>query len=242
MVAEHGLVLDGGEGGVVDEPVDFFAETGVDLGRWEGLVAVVEDLVHDGLLGGALCDEGDVAGVCDRGEGEGDAVCRGFGRVGAPGDLLGGFVEQGAVLWAGEQRAGVAVRAAAQQQQVEARGGQQRLVLGRDLGVVVLALVDQRLVDRVDRGAQVQVVAAVRQRVQHRPLERAVVAVGVVQRHQPLVAEVDVPAGPLHARRQLRVLHEAAPQHVDQRSPADRHRELRLAVALQGLVLALQDV
>lgn len=64
---------------MVDEPADFFRVAGVDQGRWKGLVAVVEDGVHDLLLGGTLCDEGYVAGRCEHGEGEGDAVAGGFG-------------------------------------------------------------------------------------------------------------------------------------------------------------------
>lgn len=103
-----------GERCVVHVPANFLAVGSVDERGGERNVAVVENLVHDLLLGAALCDEGDVAGLCDHGQREGDSVARWFGRVATPRDGFGLF-EQVLVGVTREQRAGVAVGPAAEQ-------------------------------------------------------------------------------------------------------------------------------
>lgn len=85
-------------------------------------------------------------------------------------------------------------------------------------------------------------VAPVRERVQDGLLEGAVVAVRVVERDESLVAEVDVPLGPFDPGGESLIVDQARLQYVDQGTPADCNCEVRLAVVLQRLVLAVQDV
>lgn len=179
---------------IVTEPADLFAGALVDQAtRQRTALLGLENLLHNVLFAGAGGDKGNLGAVHDDGQAEGDALRWGLGRVGnaqAPGVRL---AQQGVL---GEERAGVAVGAAAQQDEVKQRqldrvaggkGGDEELfvLVGAFLGVVEVLLVNG-----VDFGLAQLLRGDLGQQL---VLEQLVVAVLVVQRHAALVGKEYLP-------------------------------------------------
>lgn len=165
-------------GVVVGEPAAAIAGGLIDEGTRQA-VADLEDPLDYVPLSGAGGDEGDVDGVRQDGQGEGDAAGWGLGRVLNRGHPGVGLAQQ----WvAGKQAAGMAIGTGAEQQEVEdgklhgiaAREGthQELLVLVGEL----LRIVEVLGVDGVDDGPADPLGDA----VQQLRLQQAVIAVLVV--------------------------------------------------------------
>lgn len=154
---------------------------------------MIKDLLHNVLLAAAGRDKGNSDGVVDDREGKGDALRGRLGGVVDGRDPGAGLAEEGV---AGEERAGMAVRAAAEEEEVE--DGQADRVAGGEAGDEgLLVLVGELLevievgdVDGVDFGLLVG-----GELVEQLGLEEGVVGVGVVEGHGALVGEEDFPAG-----------------------------------------------
>lgn len=131
-------VADAFDGGLVHKPTATIACGVVDERAGETRSgAILEDLLHNGLFAATSRDKGDTHGVRDHGQGQCDALGRRLGAV-LDGGNPGGSLAQEFV--AGEQRAGVAIGAAAEQQEVE-DGQTDRITAGKradeDLLVVI---------------------------------------------------------------------------------------------------------
>nr|POE77455.1 upf0656 protein [Quercus suber] len=181
------------DGGIVHEPAHFVPGGLVDqpAGQLSALLRL-EDLLQDVFLAGASRDERDLGRVADDGQAQADALGRGFGGVGDGQDPGVGLAQGGVV---GEQRAGVAVGPAAQQDEVEERqldgvargedGHQLLLVLVRQLLHVVQVLrVDGEDLGRGGAGGDL---------VQQFFLHQLVVRVLMIERHAALIGVEDLP-------------------------------------------------
>lgn len=182
------------EGGVVSEPADLVSGTLVDQTARQGAALLgLENALENVALAGAGSDKGNLCAVEDDGQAQGDALWRGLGRVGDAEDPGVGFAQQRVL---GEEGAGVAVGAAAEEHEVEegqldrvagSKDGDERLFV---LVGALLGVVEVFFLDGVDLGrAELSLVNLVQQLV----LEQSVVAVLVVQRHAALVGEEDFP-------------------------------------------------
>lgn len=139
---------------LVDEPAASLAGSLVDQGTGQVVVGV-EDLLHDVFLAGAGGDKGNAHSVSDDGQGEGDALCGGLGGILNGGDPCACLPQQGV---AGKEGAGVAVGAAAEEDEVE-DGETDRVAAGKAGHKRLLVLVGELLdvvemcgVDGVDCG------------------------------------------------------------------------------------------
>lgn len=178
--------------GLIYEPADPIACRLVDKRAWQTVIRV-EDLLHDVLLASAGSNEGDAHGVGDDGEGQRDAL---RGRLGGVLDGCDPGVGLAQQRMSGEERAGMSVGSAAEEEQVE-DGQADRVAGGEAAHERLLVLISQNLrvaevldIDRVDGRA-----LALRKLVEKLRLEEGVVGIGVVEGHGALVSEEDLPLG-----------------------------------------------
>lgn len=184
---------------MISEPGHLITSTLVNQsGRKTGSLLKIKDLLKDFLLARACRDKGNVDSVGNNRQGKGDALRRGLGRVCLrrnPSILL---AKQG---MAREERAGVAIGAAAQEDEIE--GGQLDAVLGGKLAHQILlieiceflriVILNVLLVDGVDdRCAELE-----RDLGDELVVQQTVVAILMVERYGALVGEEDVPLGEL---------------------------------------------
>lgn len=144
------------ECGVVGEPADLVSGALVDQTARQGAALLgLENALEDVALAGTGGDESDLCAVEDDGQTQGDTLRWGLGRVGDAEDPSVGFAEKGVL---GEERAGVAIGAAAEENEIE-EGKLDRVAGGEDgnelLFVLVgalLSIVKVFLLDGVDLG------------------------------------------------------------------------------------------
>ena len=180
---------------VISEPADLLACALVDQRRRQTAALFgIEDLLHDILLSSTGSNVSDAERMGDDRQGEGDALRGRLGRVVLsthPGVL---FAQQ---LMPGEQTAGVAIRTAAQEDEVE--HGQLDAVLGsKSAHQILLVRIGDLLrvvvgLNRVHRGSS----QLCRNLADQLLFEETVVAVRVVEGHVTLVREEDIPLGEL---------------------------------------------
>jgi hypothetical protein len=227
-------------GRVVNEPADPALTLEVDESAGQLVAFVrVEYLPHDFLLSAAGRDKRDLQSSLYDGEGEGDALGWGLGRVGNgqdPGVL---FAQE---IGAGEQATGVAVGTASKKEQVEERqldavacsenADQSLLVLvGQLLHVVEVLDVDGVHLGRAQLGGYL---------VQELLLHQLVVAVLVVERHGALVGVEDFPLVELHLSIALGLLQERLGERLGQRSARDG--DAKDLMTFERRVLRIEDV
>lgn len=184
---------------MICEPGHLITSTLVDQSRRKtGALLKIEDLLKDLLLATTRRDKGNADSVGNNRQGKSDALRRGLGGVclsSNPSVLL---AEQSV---AREERAGVTIGAAAQEDEIE--GGQLDTVLGGKLAHQILlvevcqflrvVIANVLLVDGVDdRGAELGGDLG-----DELVVQQAVVAVLVVEWYCALVGEEDVPLGEL---------------------------------------------
>lgn len=191
-------IADALNGRVVNEPAAAVARGIVDESAGQARSrAFLEDLLHDALLAGTSSDESNSHSVGDNGQGQRDALGWWLGAILDGGDPGGGLAQE---FVAGKQRAGVTVGAATKQQEVEdgqadrvtARKGadQDLLIVIGDLKGLFVKLV---LVDGID----LRLAGTCRNLVEQLLLQEAEVGVFVIQGHNTLVGEEDLPLIPL---------------------------------------------
>ena len=229
---------------MVSEPGHLITSALVDQsGRKTGALLKIENLLKDLLLTAASRDKGNADSVGNNRKSKGNALRRGLGRVclsSNPSVLL---AEQSVTR---EERAGVTIGAAAQEDEIE--GGQLDAVLGGKLAHQVLlvevcqflrvVIANVLLVDGVNNwGAELGGDLG-----DELVVQQAVVAVLVVEWYGALVSEEDVPLGELGGilRGAIAGGEEGFGQNGGQGAAGDGEAEG--AVPGESRVLAAEDV
>lgn len=179
---------------MISEPADFLTTAFVDetTGKTAAFVVGFEDFLEDFLLGAARGDECDLVRVRHDRQCQGDSPCWRLGAVFDRGDP---GIRLAQELVAGEQTARVPIRTTAQQDQVE-DGRLDRVLAGETRHERLLVLVGQflRVVEVLDvDGVDGRCALFAGDLIEEVFLQKAVVAVFVVERDGALVGEEDFP-------------------------------------------------